>query len=77
MRIRLWRREDGEAPKAIAIDAPKGPGPGRVFDVTAKSAAAAREVLALYLSPEPDRRVERERWLAWDESRDLVSEVTT
>jgi len=76
MRIRLWKREDGEAPKAIALDAAKGPGPGRVFDVTAKGVGAAREVLALFLSPEPDRRLERERWLAWDESRELVREVT-
>lgn len=77
MRIRLWKREDGEAPKAIALDAAKGPGPGRVFDVTAKSAAAARDVLSMFLAPEPDRRAERERWLAWDEARELVREVTT
>jgi hypothetical protein len=75
MHFRMWKREDGEEPKALALDAKKGPGPGRLYDVTARSAKAAREVLALHLSAEPDRKAERERWLAWDEARELVREV--
>lgn len=73
----MWKREDGGQPKAIALDAVAGPGPGRVFDVTARSAAAARDVLAMFLAPEPDRRSDRGRWVEWDEARELVSEVTT
>lgn len=75
--IRLWARTDGDKPKAIALDAKAGPGPGRVFDVTARSAEAARRVLSLYLAPEPDKRADRARWLDWDEARDAVKEVTS
>lgn len=77
-RIRLWAREDGHdenRPKAIALDATNGPGPGRVFDVKARTAAEAKRVLALFLAPEPNRKADRERWIDWDEARDAVVEV--
>lgn len=79
--VRLWKREDGEQPKALALDGrpPMGPDgkplPGRLYNVTAPSADAARDVLALFLAPEPDRKTDKARWLDWDTARDLVREV--
>lgn len=75
--VRLWKREDGEQPKALALDATKGPGPGRVFEVTAPSADAARELLKLALGAEPDRKADKARWVDWDTARELVREVTS
>lgn len=76
-RVRLWVRTDGEEPKSIGLEAKKGPGPGRVFDVRARSADEARGVLALALGAEPDKRANRARWNDWDEARERVEEVTS
>jgi hypothetical protein len=79
-RFRMWARSDGQdenRPKAISLDAKHGPGPGRVYDVRARSANDARRVLALFLADEPDRKADREGWLNWDEARDAVQEVTS
>lgn len=77
MTVRLWIREDGEQPKAIARDAKKGPGPGRVVDVDARSANEARATLALFGAPEPNKKLDRAGWNDWDEARDRVKEVTS
>lgn len=79
-RFRMWARTDGQdenRPKAVALDAVRGPGPGSVYDVRARSAVEARRVLGLFLSTEPDRKADRARWIDWDEARDAVVEVTS
>ena len=74
-RVRLWARLDGEQPKAIALDALRGPGPGRVYDVQARTANEARQTLGLFLSPEPDEQQDAQAWLAWRSARRNVCEV--
>ncbi len=75
MRVRLWIRQDGEQPKAVAIDATKAPGPGRLVDVEAKNPDEARRVFALSRAPEPDEQQDGERWLAWRSARRLVTHL--
>lgn len=74
-RVRLWAREDGEQPKAIALDALRGPGPGKVYDVQAQGSNEARRTLALFLSPEPDEQRDAQAWLAWRAANRSVREV--
>ncbi len=80
-RVRLWAREDGvdeNQPKAIALEATRGPGPGRVFDVLgARTATEARQVLAVFRGAEPDEQQDGESWLAWRAARRNVQEVTS
>lgn len=76
-RVRLWIREDGEQPKAVARDADEAPGPGRLVDVAAPSADEARRLFRLAQASEPDRKKDKAGWLAWDEARDAVQEVTS
>lgn len=75
MRVRLWIRKDGEQPKAVAIDATKAPGPGRLVDVEAKNPEEARRVFALSQASEPDETQDGERWLAWRKARKAVTEL--
>lgn len=76
MRVRLWIRLDGEAPKAVARDATKAPGPGRLVDVSAPSPDEARRVYELAQADEPDEKKDGTRWLAWRAARRAVVEVT-
>ena len=73
--FRMWSREDGGEPKALAADAKAGPGPGRVFSVEARSTDEARGLLKLVLGAEPDKRANRALWNEWDEARERVVEV--
>ena len=75
MAVRLWIRVDGEQPKAIAHNATKAPGPGRIVDVRARGAGEARAVFVLFDSPEPDKRADKAGWLDWDDARERVTEV--
>lgn len=77
MAVRLWIREDGEQPKAIARDATKGPGPGRVVDVVARGTDEARTVYATTLQAEPKEETDPQGWLEWRRCKRLVSEVTS
>ncbi len=76
MRVRLWIREDGEKPKAVARDATKAPGPGRLVDVAAREPGEARRLYELAQAQEPDEQKDGERWLAWRAARRAVTEVT-
>ena len=73
--IRLWIRQDGEAPKAVAREAKTAPGPGRLVDVEARTPEEARKVYALSVASEPDEQKDGERWLAWRASRRAVEGV--
>lgn len=74
--IRLWIREDGEKPKAIARDAAKGPGPGKVVDVDARTADEARRVYATTLQKEPSEELDATGWIEWRRCKRIVREVT-
>lgn len=79
-RVRLWARQDNNdenRPKALALDATKGPGPGRVYDVRTSSVPEAKRLLALFLSPEPDEQTDGAGWLAWRQAKRDVCEVTS
>lgn len=73
--IRLWIRQDGEQPKALARDAVKAPGPGRIVDVQARSADEARRLYALAQLVEPVETEDPDGWLAWRAARRAVTEV--
>lgn len=73
--VRLWIRTDGEQPKAVARDAVRAPGLGRLVDVDARTANEARRLFALTQQAEPDRRANKALWLEWDEARERVREV--
>lgn len=73
--VRLWIRTDGQPPKAIAITATRGPGPGIVVDVQARSAVDARATYALSCQSEPDRRTQKALWCDWETARERVQEV--
>lgn len=74
--VRLWIREDGEQPKAVARNATEAPGPGVLVDVKCYTARRARELYALSLEPEPDHATKRDEWLSWNEARESVRGVT-
>lgn len=74
--VRLWIRQDGEQPKALALVATKGPGPGRVVDVAARSADEARLICAAAQQDEPKEEDDPQGWLEWRRCKRLVSEVT-
>ncbi len=75
-RVRLWIREDGEQPKAVALDATKGPGPGRLVDVLGtRNADDARKLLAVALSAEPSELKDASGWVAWRAARRAVVEL--
>lgn len=74
--IRLWIRQDGEQPKALPRDAAKGPGPGAVMDVEARSADEARALYALSVRPEPSEADDPQGWLEWRRAKRSVREVT-
>ncbi|HYE92700.1 MAG TPA: hypothetical protein VEA38_16840 [Terriglobales bacterium] len=76
MIVRLWIREDGEQPKAVAIDATKGPGPGAIFDVTARSADEARSLYACSRRTEPDQDADPAGWIEWKHAKRAVKEVS-
>lgn len=73
--IRLWIRQDGEQPKAVARDATRAPGPGRLVDVEARTPDEARRVYELSAAEEPDEQKDGERWLAWRAARRAVKGV--
>lgn len=73
--VRLWIRQDGEKPKAVARDATKAPGPGFLVDVEAKSADVARALYALALRDEPDEAKDPQGWLSWRAAKRAVREV--
>lgn len=74
--VRLWIRQDGEQPKAVACDATKAPGPGVLVDVVgAKSADAARAVYALAQRPEPSEADDPQGWTEWRAARRAVKEA--
>lgn len=75
--VRLWIREDGEEPKAVAGDATKAPGPGRLVDVEASSAKAARAIYARAQLAEPSEELDPEGWIAWRAARRAVMEVAS
>lgn len=77
MRVRLWAREDGEQPKSIGLTATKGPGPGKVYDVQARTANEARAILAAFFCAEPDELRDPDSWIAWRAARRAVREVTS
>lgn len=74
--VRLWIRQDGEAPKAVASDASAAPGPGVLVDVEAKSADAARALYAMTQRPEPREQDDPQGWLEWRAAKRAVREVT-
>ena len=72
-RVRLWIRQDGEQPKALALDATKGPGPGRLVDVLGTTNSdEARRLLSIASSSEPDEHKDGQGWLAWRAARRVV-----
>jgi len=73
--VRLWIRE-GAPPKAVARDATRPPGPGRLVDVEARSAEAARATYALSQAPEPSEEQDPHGWLAWRAAQRAVREVS-
>lgn len=74
--VRLWIREDGERPKAIARDATSGPGPGAVVEVRADSADDARLIYATSRGKEPDELGDPQGWLEWRRCKRLVTEIS-
>ena len=77
MRVRLWAREDGEQPKSVGLSATKGPGPGKVYEISARTSSEARVILAAFLSAEPDEQKDAQAWIAWRAARRNVREVTS
>lgn len=75
MTIRLWIREDGERPKALAADATRPPGPGRIVDVDARSADEARRIYAVTLQPEPSEEQDPVGWTDWRRCKRLTQEI--
>lgn len=75
--IRMWLRQDGGEPKAVARSAVLGPGAGRLVDVTAASSAEARAILARVGAEEPDQDADGDGWLAWSRAQRAVREVTS
>jgi len=73
--IRLWIRQDGEAPKAVAREAKTPPGPGRLVDVVACNPSEARKTYALSVADEPDEQKDGDRWLAWRAARRAMKGV--
>ncbi len=70
--IRLWIREDGEQPKAIARDATAAPGPGLIVDVDARNSDEARRIYATTLQTEPLEEQDPQGWIEWRRCRRLV-----
>ena len=75
-KIRLWVRQDGQQPKALARDATAAPGPGRIVDVHAASADAARDTYATATGPVPDEDKTPQAWLEHRQALKRVQEVT-
>ena len=70
--IKVWVREDGQPPCTLAADS-KARGPGSVYSVKARNAREGIAAVLLSITPEPDRRTDREAWVAWDLASEFVS----
>lgn len=73
--IRLWIREDGQQPKALALVGGIPPGPGKVVDVDTKTSDEARRIYATTLQPEPAEESDPDGWLEWRRCQRLVKEI--
>lgn len=74
-KIWIWERLDGQRPCAIEVGS-AARGPGRVFEIEARSSHEARATLARFLAEEPDEETDGPEWLEWRRARKLVREVT-